>query len=247
MESYTEVNDAIVSPALASADPQRSLGQDGPETVTEARIFAKRLDIHDVITLVHPDGDDNPVSILCNELHFHTNGMLQSKSDMVVFAGKTSGFVAIQSTRGTKGADAEDISGIPPTVPGQGPQGATGVGGRNASFDTKLGIPYNVHSARPGSPGGTGGIGGTGQTGDVGRDGERGRDASDITFFSKEFHPDCILEISAPGGAGGAGGNGGTGGRGQKGGTGGTGGTGGAGNSLSSAKRGGGGGSSCEA
>ncbi|WP_417870453.1 collagen-like triple helix repeat-containing protein [Vibrio furnissii] len=238
MSDYDLIKQEVVTPVLSASDPQLSLGQNGPETIEKSKIFVQRLDIHDVVTIKHPDGSGNPVAILCDQVFFHTNGIIQSDSEIIFFSDYAEGFIAIQNTKGTHAKDMEPIQTIPDPVPGTAAQGGTGAKGRNADFDP----PFTNHSARSGGAGGTGAQGAQGHDGFTTQNRNNGEHANDITIFVKQFHPDSILEISARGGDGGDGAKGGTGGQGQQGGKGGTGGEGGHGNSLSPAKRGGTGG-----
>ncbi|WP_415921986.1 collagen-like protein [Tateyamaria sp. SN6-1] len=233
---YNEVQ-AVVDPILSTGDAQLSIGQEGPEELVQSKIFVKRLDVHDVVTITHPDGPENPVAVLCERVFFHSKGMIQSDSEIIFFADYAEGYVSLQNCAGQHAVDMEPISGIPDTVPGAAAQGAQGANGRSATQDW-----LTFHSARSGQHGGPGANGAEGRVGFTTQNKADGSHARDITIFVKAFHPSSILEINARGGDGGDGATGGIGGKGQTGGTGGTGGRGGNGAHWSPAKRGGNGG-----
>ena len=96
---YSEV-EAVVNPLRSAGDPQLSVGQNGPEELVQSRIFVGRLDVHDIVTVKHPDGPGNPIAILCKEAFFHSNGMIQSDSEIIFFSDYAEGYVSLQNTAG---------------------------------------------------------------------------------------------------------------------------------------------------
>ncbi|MBD1384711.1 hypothetical protein IDJ75_05430 [Mucilaginibacter rigui] len=217
--------------------PLTIFGSAGKEVKVVSTLRTKLLVLKDTVELVHPNGPNFTIVIICDTLLGARDKLLFSKSNLVITANYTGGFLNIQNTRATKGRDGSAFTTPAAPFATSAGIGKNGGSGRNATC--------TGGGAKKGDNGQAGSNGQTGANGLPGKMGENGENAGSVSLISKTFHPSAEVQLIAIGGDGGNGGKGQDGGAGQNGGNGGNGGKGGKGSITScghSPKKGGKGG-----
>jgi len=215
INTYEDVKNKVITPARNGMEADMLWSTDA--SIHGDKFYGKTLSINGRVSLKGLGDPKIPIKI-CVDNIVCSDALIETNSKVIIFADRLEGTLTIRNLNGREVGGTDDITDIPPVIPGVAVQGPSGGNGRHGNAD---------HEADPGGAGKPGGTGEQGTQGYSPSQINHGRHAMGVDLYIKSFAPNSVLDIMAQGGTGGDGGKGGKGGKGQTGGTGGAGGNGG--------------------